>query len=77
MLAIVEVLLQTGMRISELAGLKLDDLDFDRSIVNIETELTRPSAEMVSMCGSSGAEESSFAGETDRLCSVYSRFPPY
>ena len=26
--------------------------------------LTRPSAEMVSMCGSSGAEESSFAGET-------------
>lgn len=40
MLAIVEVLLQTGMRISELAGLKLDDLDFDRSIVNIETEDT-------------------------------------
>ena len=40
MLAVVETLLQTGMRISELANLKLDDLDFDRGIVNIETEDT-------------------------------------
>lgn len=40
MLAIVETLLQTGMRISELAGLKLTDLDFERNIVNIETDDT-------------------------------------
>jgi len=40
MLAVVETLLQTGMRISELANLKLDDLDFDRGVVNIETEDT-------------------------------------
>ncbi len=40
MLAIVETLLQTGMRISELAGLQLTDLDFERGVVNIETEDT-------------------------------------
>ena len=37
MTAIVELLLQTGMRISELASLRLSDLDFDNNIVNIET----------------------------------------
>lgn len=40
MLAVVETLLQTGMRISELAGLKVNDIDFDRDIINIETEGT-------------------------------------
>lgn len=40
MLAIVEVLLQTGMRISELASLRLDDLDFEHNSINIETEDT-------------------------------------
>ena len=40
MLAVVETLLQTGMRISELANLKLDDLDFDRGFINIETDDT-------------------------------------
>jgi site-specific recombinase XerD len=40
MLAVVETLLQTGMRISELASLKIDDLDFERGIVNIETDDT-------------------------------------
>ncbi|MBQ6154881.1 tyrosine-type recombinase/integrase [bacterium] len=38
MLAVVETLLQTGMRISELANLKLDDLDFEHGIVNIQTD---------------------------------------
>ncbi len=40
MLAIVEVLLQTGMRISELASLRLSDLDFDHNLINIETDDT-------------------------------------
>ncbi|MDO5561682.1 MAG: tyrosine-type recombinase/integrase [bacterium] len=40
MLAIVETLLQTGMRISELASLRLSDLDFERNAINIETEDT-------------------------------------
>ena len=38
MFAVVENLLQTGMRISELANLKLDDLDFEHGIVNIQTD---------------------------------------
>ncbi len=40
MLAIVEVLLQTGMRISELAGLQISDLDFERNLININTNDT-------------------------------------
>jgi site-specific recombinase XerD len=36
----VELLLQTGMRISELANLKLEDLDLDRDLINIETNDT-------------------------------------
>lgn len=40
MTAIVELLLQTGMRISELANLHLDDINFDNNIINIETSDT-------------------------------------
>lgn len=39
--AIVEVLLQTGMRISELANLKLVDLDLERGVINIEAQNSR------------------------------------
>lgn len=34
--AIVEMLLQTGMRISELAALQLADIDFDRNVITIK-----------------------------------------
>jgi len=34
--AIVEILLQTGMRISELASLQLVDIDFDRNVITIQ-----------------------------------------
>jgi site-specific recombinase XerD len=37
MLAIVEMLLQTGMRISELANLQLGDLDLERGVISINT----------------------------------------
>ena len=37
MTAIVELLLQTGMRISELANLKLEDLDLDKNVISINT----------------------------------------
>jgi site-specific recombinase XerD len=40
MLAIVELLLQTGMRISELAGLQVGDMDFERGIISINTQDT-------------------------------------
>lgn len=40
MTAIVELLLQTGMRISELANLHLNDIDFENNIINIETSDT-------------------------------------
>ena len=40
MLAIVETLLQTGMRISEIASLTISDLDFDHNMINIDTEET-------------------------------------
>ncbi|MDR0462673.1 MAG: tyrosine-type recombinase/integrase [Pseudomonadales bacterium] len=40
MLAIVELLLQTGMRISELAGLQVGDIDFERGIISINTQDT-------------------------------------
>lgn len=39
--AIVEVLLQTGMRISELANLGLTDVDFDRNIIFIKAQDSR------------------------------------
>ncbi|NCN45341.1 MAG: hypothetical protein COU63_01305 [Candidatus Pacebacteria bacterium CG10_big_fil_rev_8_21_14_0_10_36_11] len=39
--AIVEVLLQTGMRISELAALASDDVDLDRGVVNILAQNSR------------------------------------
>ena len=39
--AIVELLLQTGMRISELANLQLSDIDFDRGIIHIQAQNSR------------------------------------
>lgn len=39
--AIVEMLLQTGMRISELSALQLADLDFDRNVVSIKAQNSR------------------------------------
>ena len=39
--AIVELLLQTGMRISELANLKLEDVDLERNILDIQAQKTR------------------------------------
>lgn len=41
MYAIIEILLQTGMRISELANLKLEDIDLERNIINIQAQKTR------------------------------------
>jgi site-specific recombinase XerD len=41
--AIVELLLQTGMRISELAALALGDVDFDRNIIFIRAQDSRGS----------------------------------
>lgn len=41
--AIVELLLQTGMRISELAALSLNDVDFDRNIIFIKAQDSRAS----------------------------------
>lgn len=39
--AIVELLLQTGMRISELANLQLSDVDLERNIINIQAQNSR------------------------------------
>ncbi len=41
--AIVEVLLQTGMRISELSSLQLSDLDMDRNVILIRAQNSRES----------------------------------
>ncbi len=41
MYAIIELLLQTGMRISELANLKLEDVDMDRNIIHIRAQKSR------------------------------------
>jgi len=41
MYAIVEILLQTGMRISELAALQLTDLDFDHNVIYILAQNSR------------------------------------
>ncbi len=38
---IVEMLLQTGMRISELASLQVTDVDMDRNVVSIEAQNSR------------------------------------
>jgi site-specific recombinase XerD len=39
--AIVELLLQTGMRISELADIRLHDVDLDRNIIHIRAQNSR------------------------------------
>jgi len=41
MSAVVEMLLQTGMRISELAALQIEDIDFDRNVVTIRPQNSR------------------------------------
>lgn len=41
MFAIIEMLLQTGMRISELAYLRMEDVDLERNILNIQPQQTR------------------------------------
>ncbi|MCB9813346.1 MAG: tyrosine-type recombinase/integrase [Pseudomonadales bacterium] len=41
MSAVVEVLLQTGMRISELAALQMIDVDFERNIIIIQAQNSR------------------------------------
>ena len=41
MYAIVELLLQTGMRISELASLTLTDLDMERELIHIQAQNSR------------------------------------
>ncbi len=41
MSAVVELLLQTGMRISELAALQIEDVDFDRNVVTIRPQNSR------------------------------------
>lgn len=43
MSAVVELLLQTGMRISELANLQLADIDFDRNVITITAQNSRGS----------------------------------
>ncbi|HQM16071.1 MAG TPA: tyrosine-type recombinase/integrase [Candidatus Woesebacteria bacterium] len=39
--AVVELLLQTGMRISELASLAMDDIDLERGVITIKPQLSR------------------------------------
>ena len=41
MAAIVEILLKTGMRISELASLQTGDVDFERSVIFIQAQNSR------------------------------------
>lgn len=41
MYAIIEVLLQTGMRISELSNLQMMDLDFDHNVIHIQAQNSR------------------------------------
>lgn len=43
MYAVIEVLLQTGMRISELANLRLDDLNLDKNQIEIRPYESHPS----------------------------------
>lgn len=44
--AIVELLLQTGMRISELAGLQVQDIDLDRNVVTITEDNSQSSRKL-------------------------------
>ncbi len=41
MAAVVELLLQTGMRISELAALEIPDIDFERNVITIQPQEAR------------------------------------
>ena len=41
MSAVVELLLQTGMRISELASMQLTDIDFERNVISIQAQNSR------------------------------------
>jgi len=41
MYSIIEILLQTGMRISELASMQMTDLDFDHNIIHIQAQNSR------------------------------------
>jgi site-specific recombinase XerD len=41
MAAVVELLLQTGMRISELAALQMSDVDFERNVIFVEAQNSR------------------------------------
>ncbi|MBU0978590.1 MAG: tyrosine-type recombinase/integrase [Patescibacteria group bacterium] len=41
MSAIVELLLQTGMRISELASIQIQDVDFERNVISIQAQNSR------------------------------------
>lgn len=41
MAAVVELLLQTGMRISELAALQVQDIDLDRNVITIQPQEAR------------------------------------
>lgn len=43
MSAVVELLLQTGMRISELAALQTGDVDFDRNVITVRPQNSRGS----------------------------------
>lgn len=43
MSAVVELLLQTGMRISELAALQIGDVDFDRNVITVRPQNSRAS----------------------------------
>ena len=43
MSAVIELLLQTGMRISELAAMELTDVDFDRNVMTIQPQDSRGS----------------------------------
>lgn len=42
--AIVRVLLDTGVRISELAGMRVDDVDFDHEVIHVTGKGRRPRA---------------------------------
>jgi site-specific recombinase XerD len=46
MSAIVELLLQTGMRISELAAINLDDVDLERDIISVQAQNSHESRQV-------------------------------
>lgn len=57
MRAIVELLLQTGMRISELAALQLSDLDFDHNVIHIMAQNSRSARKVPMNQAAAGALE--------------------